>query len=179
MVEGYSPSERMVSMKKYYLAYGSNLSMAQMAQRCPDAVYVGTATLKDYQLLFKGSSSGSYLTVEPKKGSGVPVLVWQVSERDENSLDRYEGFPVFYYKKAVEVEIHSLLETETVIRAEAIIYIMHEDRQLGCPTRHYYGICKEGYLRFGFDTGILEKALTDSVGKRMGKQMLREVGYYD
>ena len=24
-------------MNKYYLAYGSNLSMAQMAQRCPDA----------------------------------------------------------------------------------------------------------------------------------------------
>ena len=53
-------------MNKYYLAYGSNLSMAQMAQRCPDAVYVGTAELKDYQLLFKGSQSGSYLTVEPK-----------------------------------------------------------------------------------------------------------------
>lgn len=68
-------------MNKYYLAYGSNLSMAQMAQRCPDAVYVGTAELKDYQLLFKGSQSGSYLTVEPKKGSTVPVLVWRISER--------------------------------------------------------------------------------------------------
>ena len=54
-------------MNKYYLAYGSNLSMAQMAQRCPDAVYVGTAELKDYQLLFKGSQSGSYLTVEPRR----------------------------------------------------------------------------------------------------------------
>lgn len=32
-------------MSKYYLAYGSNLSVAQMAQRCPDAVYVGTAVL--------------------------------------------------------------------------------------------------------------------------------------
>lgn len=53
-------------MSKYYLAYGSNLSVAQMAQRCPDAVYVGTAVLTDYQLLFKGSQSGNYLTVEPK-----------------------------------------------------------------------------------------------------------------
>ena len=42
-------------MSKYYLAYGSNLSVAQMAQRCPDAVYVGTAVLTDYRLLFKGS----------------------------------------------------------------------------------------------------------------------------
>ena len=61
-------------MEKYYLAYGSNLSVAQMAQRCPDAVYVGTAEIENYQLLFKGSQSGSYLTIEPKVGSKVPVL---------------------------------------------------------------------------------------------------------
>ena len=90
-------------MNKYYLAYGSNLSVAQMAQRCPDAVYVGTAELKDYQLLFKGSQTGSYLTVEPKKGSSVPVLVWRISELDERSLDRYEGYPAFYYKKMLKV----------------------------------------------------------------------------
>ena len=73
-------------MNKYYLAYGSNLSMAQMAQRCPDAVYVGTAELKDYQLLFKGSQSGSYLTVEPKKGSMVPVLVWRISDGSGSAI---------------------------------------------------------------------------------------------
>lgn len=49
-------------MNKYYLAYGSNLSMAQMAQRCPDAVYVGTAELKDYQLLFKGKDAVWFLS---------------------------------------------------------------------------------------------------------------------
>ena len=113
-------------MNKYYLAYGSNLSMAQMAQRCPDAVYVGTAELKDYQLLFKGSQSGSYLTVEPKKGSMVPVLVWRISERDEHYLDRYEGYPSFYYKKTMEVEVQSFIGEKTDDVTEAIIYIMHE-----------------------------------------------------
>ena len=52
-------------MRKLYLAYGSNLSLEQMAYRCPHAYPVGTATLPDYQLLFKGSKTGSYLTVEP------------------------------------------------------------------------------------------------------------------
>ena len=64
--------------EKYYLAYGSNLSIAQMVQRCPYAVYVGKATIEGYQLLFKGSQSGSYLTIEKKKGSSVPVLVWNI-----------------------------------------------------------------------------------------------------
>ena len=153
-------------MDKYYLAYGSNLSVTQMAQRCPDAVYVGTAELKDYQLLFKGSQTGSYLTVEPKSGSSVSVLVWRISERDERSLDRYEGYPAFYYKKTLEVEVHSLIDGKAVGSREAVIYIMHEGRPLGCPTRRYYDVCLEGYQRFGFETAVLEKALIDSVGEQ-------------
>ena len=166
-------------MDKYYLAYGSNLSMAQMAKRCPNAVYIGTAEIEDYQLLFKGSNSGSYLTVEPKEGSTVPVLVWRITEDDEFYLDRYEGYPSFYYKKEMEVEIHSLADENMVIKAVALIYIMHEDRPLGCPTKQYYDVCLEGYRRFRFSEEVLEKALTDSVGKRLGKHLLKEVGYYE
>ena len=46
-------------MKKYYLAYGSNLNVRQMALRCPTAKPVGTAVIKDYELLFKGSKTGA------------------------------------------------------------------------------------------------------------------------
>ena len=53
-------------MKKYYLAYGSNLNLRQMALRCHTAKPVGTAVIKDYELLFKGSKTGAYLTIEPK-----------------------------------------------------------------------------------------------------------------
>ena len=56
-------------MKKYYLAYGSNLNVRQMALRCPTAKPVGTAVIKDYGLLFKGSKTGAYLTIEPKSGA--------------------------------------------------------------------------------------------------------------
>ena len=46
-------------MKKFYLAYGSNLNVEQMQFRCPDARIVGTAEIPNYQLLFKGSKTGS------------------------------------------------------------------------------------------------------------------------
>ena len=65
-------------MKYFYLAYGSNLNVRQMKLRCPTARVVGTAEIKDYELLFKGSQTGSYLTIEPKKGGIVPVAVWEV-----------------------------------------------------------------------------------------------------
>ena len=78
-------------MKKYYLAYGSNLNVEQMKHRCPDAKPIGTAWISGYQLLFKGSKTGSYLTIEKAEKSKVPVAVWEVSESDERRLDLYEG----------------------------------------------------------------------------------------
>ena len=81
--------------KKFYLAYGSNLNVHQMAWRCPGADVAGIATLHDYRLLFRGSGSGFYLTIEPCIGSEVPVGVWSITEADEKALDRYEGYPSF------------------------------------------------------------------------------------
>lgn len=94
--------------KRYYIAYGSNLNLRQMKMRCPTAKVMGTAVIKDYELLFKGSLTGAYLTIEPKKGSEVPVAVWTVTETDEKALDRYEGCPVFYYKKDMELDIRGI-----------------------------------------------------------------------
>ena len=159
--------------EKYYLAYGSNLSIAQMVQRCPNAVYVGKATIKDYQLLFKGS----YLTIEKKEGASVPVLVWKITEYDEARLDRYEGFPTFYYKESMNVEVTSLLGDVSLGNVDALIYIMHEERKLGLPSLHYYEVCLDGYAHFGFDPEFLENALTDSVGKRYASKLLKEVGF--
>ena len=50
--------------KRYYIAYGSNLNVGQMRMRCPHATILGTANLKGWELLFKGSKTGSYLTIE-------------------------------------------------------------------------------------------------------------------
>ncbi len=65
---------------KNYAAYGSNLNIGQMSHRCPGATLLGTAWLEDWQLLVKGSKTGSYLTIEPKKGSRVPLGIWKVSK---------------------------------------------------------------------------------------------------
>ena len=78
--------------KRYYIAYGSNLNLPQMRGRCPGATIVGTSVIEDYRLLFKGSKTGSYLTIEPWEGGRVPVAVWEVTAADERNLDRYEGY---------------------------------------------------------------------------------------
>ena len=147
-------------MKLYYLAYGSNLNIRQMALRCPTAKPVGTAIIKDYELLFKGSKTGAYLTIEPKSGAEVPVAVWSVEPSDELNLDRYEGYPTFYYKTEIELPVR-YFSGKTVVRT-AFVYIMHEERPLGLPSGSYVRTCLEGYSNFGFDESILLAALENS-----------------
>lgn len=149
-------------MKKYYLAYGSNLNVAQMRFRCPDAMVVGTALIPDYELLFKGSLTGAYLTIEPRQGAQVPVGVWEVSLADELKLDRYEGFPSFYYKKEIRLPVTDIHTGKTTPH-DAFVYIMHEDRRLGIPTEMYVRTCLEGYKDFGFDTTFLLEAYDKSL----------------
>ena len=144
--------------KKYYIAYGSNLNVRQMAWRCPFAEVAGIATLHDYRLLFRGSKSGAYLTIEPYPGAEVPVGIWEISDSDERSLDRYEGFPDFYYKRTLRVTMDNIL-TGDQKKVEAMVYIMHEDRPLAIPSDEYLQTCGAGYCDFGFDLEPLEDAL--------------------
>ena len=144
---------------KFYLAYGSNLNIRQMAARCPNAAVFGIATLKDYRLLFRGSKTGAYLTVEPCLGASVPVGVYRISARDERALDSYEGYPNFYQKQMLPVEIDDVSNGER-ITANAMIYIMRGDRPFGLPSQSYLAVCGEGYLDWGFDLEELNTALS-------------------
>ena len=141
----------------YYLAYGSNLSVKQMAFRCPDAKIVGKALLKDYRLAFR-----THATVDKHKGSKTPVLVWEISQNDEKHLDRYEGFPKYYFKKEVEVRMTDL-DGKKPRKITAMIYIMSLGREKATPTWDYYDTIAEGYHRFNFDIEYLLEAVADAV----------------
>ena len=149
-------------MSKYYIAYGSNLNINQMKRRCPTARVIGTGFIEDYELLFKGSKTGGYLTIEKAEGKSLPVAIWKVTEIDEQALDRYEGYPTFYYKADVEIDIKGI-KTGKEYRKKAFVYIMHEDRDVGMPSKYYVMTCLEGYKTFGFSPKYLEDALLKSM----------------
>jgi len=147
----------MEEKRKYYLAYGSNLNVPQMKRRCPHAKPIGKGYINNYELLFKGSKTGSYLTIEPHENSKVPVAVWEVTALDEKNLDLYEGFPKFYYKKNCKIAFKEI-ESGKRRTVNAFVYIMHEDRPIGIPAMYYMKTCAEGYREFGMDEATLWEA---------------------
>ena len=142
---------------KFYLAYGSNMNLRQMSYRCPYATVLGVTELNNYRLLFRGSRSGAVATVEPCEDVSVPVLLWEITPRDEEALDRYEGFPHLYRKKTVKVTFNGK-------PVKAMAYVMNEQYLVGIPSEYYYDIILEGYNSFGLDAGVLEEAVRFSTG---------------
>ena len=84
-----------------------------------------------------------------------------MEQSDEASLDRYEGFPIFYYKKELQVTMKGIKTGKERIR-DAFVYIMDEERPMGIPTWSYVETCIAGYRTFGFDESLLMKAIRKS-----------------
>ena len=135
-------------MAKFYIAYGSNLNIAQMRIRCPHARFIGVSELRNYRLAFKGHSHGAFLTIEHYEGGRVPVVVWAVSNGDIKMLNQYEGYPDFYYTEEMEVPVDGRM-------LNAFVYIMAGKRHFGLPSDMYFETCLDGYKDFHLDENIL------------------------
>ena len=135
-----------------YLAYGANMDVEIMKQRCKGAKFLGTGILDDYRLMFKGIEPSAYATIEQWDGFKVPYVLWEISTADEKHLDRYEGYPKFYQKHTVTIEFNG----EKFL---AMYYAKPEDIPVGQPMTHYIAVLDEAYRRFKFDYSILQEAL--------------------
>ena len=139
-----------------YIAYGSNMVEEQMAFRCPNARLIGTGRLPNHRLEFY-----LHATVERSRARGakVPVAVWEIDAADEQSLDRYEGFPRYYTKHK------RLVQMDDGSQIEGMVYIMNMIRPL-IPHASYYNGIRDAYLKLGIGSEIkrvLEPALNRSI----------------
>jgi len=141
-------------MSKLYVAYGSNLNISQMALRCPTARVYGVGVLNNWELLFRGNSRGcGVATVERKQGSIVPVGLWKIEDKDEDSLDRYEGYPFLYKKQNVYVSM------QDGSKKKAMVYIMTPGHWPTGPSSRYEDTIRNGYDDFGLDIRIFDDAI--------------------
>jgi phage replication-related protein YjqB (UPF0714/DUF867 family) len=121
-----------------YFAYGSNLCVRQMAQRCPDAGNPRRAVLADHDWLI---NQRGVATVEPFDGTQVHGVVWDVSDHDLATLDSAEGVPWRYQRDCMTVR------TEDG-PSDAWVYIDHRVNP-GPPRPGYLERIIDGALHHG------------------------------
>ena len=110
----------------------------------------GTSEIKDYELEFRGVA-----TIVPNKGATVPVLIWELDERDLPVLNRYEGWPRLYRQETMSFELNGR-------EVEGMAYLMNYG-ELSPPSQQYYNTILQGYRENGLDEKYLQIALENSL----------------
>ena len=130
----------------YYFAYGSNLNLKQMSERCPDSRPKFTATLPNYKLIFAGWSrkwKGGVASIKPLRGEKVIGAIYELSDRDLRLLDRHEGYPAVYNRFNVTIW------TETGEPVEAMTYVKVDQSEETQSSEEYLAIMQQGYRDWG------------------------------
>jgi len=129
-----------------YFAYASNLSKDYMLSRCPNAITIKKAVLKNNKLTFNQLAD-----IIPKDGENALGAIYVISKQELEELDRLEGFPDLYNRIVMEVE------DENGNKYDAYVYTMVE-KKFELPPEHYYQILLKGYEDWDLAIEHLEKA---------------------
>ena len=141
-----------------YIAYGSNMSLSQMDYRCPNSYVVCNGKLKGFKLVF--NYHADVIKTDNKKDF-VPVVVWNIADKDWDMLDMYEGYPSYYVKETVNV----ILDNGKI--EKAIVYVMADNRKgIYPPAQSYFDGIREGYIENGIDVEYLYEALEYSLSNK-------------
>jgi gamma-glutamylcyclotransferase (GGCT)/AIG2-like uncharacterized protein YtfP len=149
----------MVNKTKIYGAYGSNMNIQQMKQRCPRGKIIGKGMLQDYKLTFRGKYRG-VANIQPCKGRSVPIVLWEITDSCEKSLDLFEGYPNLYVKEQVEVMVDGKPIT-------AMVYIMESryTNMSSLPTDYYFDTIVKGCMDNNIDLETLKTAHSECLSE--------------
>ncbi|GAA1503417.1 gamma-glutamylcyclotransferase [Sphaerisporangium rubeum] len=128
-----------------YAAYGSNMDPKQMAQRAPHSPMRGTGWLQGWRLTFGGADvgwEGALATIAEDPEDHVFVVLYDVPEWDEPSLDQWEGAVLGLYHK-VKLRV-ATLDGEVL----AWFYVL-DDYEGGLPSARYLGILADAAEKAG------------------------------
>jgi len=139
----------------YYFAYGSNMNLAQMKQRCLSPKVLGIARLPGYKVEFYGYSAiwvGAQETVVRDQQSEVWGVLYELQFYDCESLDTYQDARVngmgAYFHYPVEV---INIDQGTI---DAIIYKKDVLKEAKFPSTEYLDFIVQGAIEQGLPAEV-------------------------
>lgn len=146
----------MIMNNELVFAYGSNMDLAQMQERCPDSDLASfIAEARGWRLCFPRESTrrrGGVGSIVREEGLSVWGVVFSVSDRDLPILDRFEGVGVGAYRREkvdlIDPHGHSV---------DAWTYFANEEGSGNfLPHRDYIDLYIQGAEHFGLPGAHIE-----------------------
>ncbi|HZQ75078.1 MAG TPA: gamma-glutamylcyclotransferase family protein [Burkholderiales bacterium] len=143
----------------FYFAYGSNMDLNQLTERCPSAKFRHIAVVRGYQLSFTRFSQKRQCGVAdlvPDRGGEVWGAVFEMSEADVVHLDRKEGVhlkPPAYQRITVKTLCPSSNEWLDAFTYEVVAKAADHVR----PNASYMSLIVAGALRWNLPQQYIDK----------------------
>ena len=152
------PTERLMK----YFAYGSNMNLSHMQERCPGITRIGKFRLEGFRLVFN-----YHADIIPEDGCFVHGGLWQITRDHEKALDSYEGYPDYYGKYYQDdFMFYRMRQAYTNPEPPAKWYL-----QMVVQGYHYFGLTQKDFEEsLGVEQlGLTQTALQKSLGVSMAE----------
>lgn len=136
----------------YYFAYGSNLSLDQMGERCPLSVPVCAARLVGWRWLI---GQRGYATIAAHAGAVTHGALYALHPRDEARLDVREGVSLGCYGKFY-LDVEAEDDSGRVEHVSALVYIDPRSTK-GEAEYGYVARCHAGAYEWGLPASFIKK----------------------
>ena len=139
--------------KIMYFAYGSNMCIRQMNERCPDNSKIGIGQLSGYRWII---STRGYANVVKSPDDDVWGVIYEISIQDEAKLDGYEGVSTkCYLKENLDILIDRKIKN-------CLTYV-DPITEIGIPSYTYSNTINEGVLDSKLPEEYVEKYLRPKI----------------
>ena len=140
-------------LKRLYFAYGSNLCIRQMNDRCPNNSKIGTGKLKGHRWII---TKRGYANVVKSSDEDVWGIIYEISMSDEDKLDVYEGVSKkCYVKENLDILIDGKIQN-------CLTYVDPTTEE-GVPTSTYANTIDEGLCDSKLPEEYVEKHLRPKI----------------
>jgi len=124
----------MEKMQHLYFAYGSNMNIEQMNQRCPTAKKYANGIIQGWKMII---NSKGVATIIRQNNSVVEGVIWIVFDADIKELDKREGISKNIYKK-------TYINVKNKHGVDVCIVYIATDQTLGMPRPGYIELIHTG-----------------------------------
>ena len=139
--------------KIMYFAYGSNMCIRQMNDRCPNNSKIGIGQLSGYRWII---STRGYANVVKSSNDDVWGVIYEISIQDEAKLDVYEGVSrKCYLKENLDILIDR--------RIKNCLTYVDPITEIGIPSCTYSNTINEGILDSKLPEEYVEKYLRPKI----------------
>lgn len=146
----------MKTIAHHYFAYGSNMSLAQMQQRCLNPKVIGIARLPGYRVEFYGYSAiwdGAQETVVTDPNSEVWGVLYELQFFDREQLDmyvdaRFDGTGQYFHYPLDVIDS----EQRTI---DAVIYKKDKGGEETYPSTEYLNFIIQSAKEQGLPAGYI------------------------